>query len=428
LTARRDADRNRSEYQTLGPDLEQPTDDSRSPLQRFRTAPKKTLSVTDLVSPAWCELQYFYNLAKFGRVKKTPAMYQGSSVHKVLEEEVHIAVPVETVTREDNFALRIWNIIQGLRTLRSTGLTREFEVWGEIEGQIVNGVIDELSHTCPDKALEAELGVADDSRSISYKKKDINPAANQSTMLNFVSRASDVKGKAEAVAKRVYLTDIKTRGSKRIPTDEASLRPTYMQLMIYRRLLTGMINQAVNPIDVFRRYAVNGEDPFSDVFIAQIGSAEFNFHSSPTSVTDASVKFNSTQDSMDELLSHNSLFKLWSLMVEELSQTFVSFPNNDSSTTFSLSPILQAEFRSQSSGEIIGRKLFINDERKIETYLRDEMAWWKGERAVRGVEVEEAFKCRICTFAEKCKWREDKVEEGLRKARLRAEERKKSVV
>ena len=40
-----------------------PGQDNRSPIERFRRPPKKALSVTDIVSPAWCELQYFYTVS-----------------------------------------------------------------------------------------------------------------------------------------------------------------------------------------------------------------------------------------------------------------------------------------------------------------------------------------------------------------------------
>ncbi|KAK3076315.1 hypothetical protein LTS18_013342, partial [Coniosporium uncinatum] len=135
---------------------EQP--DTRSPLARFRTRPKKGLSVTDIVSPAWCELQYWFTLTKHGRKKRTPAMRQGSRVHKVLEEQVHQVVPIQVTTIEDGWGLRIWNTIQGLRTLRSTGMTREMEIWGVLHGQVITGIIDELSYTCPDPELEADIG------------------------------------------------------------------------------------------------------------------------------------------------------------------------------------------------------------------------------------------------------------------------------
>lgn len=110
--------------------------DTRSPLERFRTPPKKGLSVTDLVSPAWCELQYWYSLTKYGRIKRTPTMKQGSKIHKQKEQEVHTEIPVEVVTREDKLGLRMWNVIQGLRMLRTDGLTRELEVFGVIDDQV----------------------------------------------------------------------------------------------------------------------------------------------------------------------------------------------------------------------------------------------------------------------------------------------------
>jgi exonuclease V len=56
------------------------------------------------------------------------------------------------------------------------------------------------------------------------------------------------------------------------------------------------------------------------------------------------------------------------------------------------------------------------------------MDWWKGKRETKGVDIEEAFKCRICEFADGCTWRATKIEEGLQKARLRKEGRKKSEV
>jgi exonuclease V len=87
-------------------------------------------------------------------------MKQGSKVHRVLEEQVHTIVPIQTETKEDRFGLKIWNTIQGLRTLRATGLTRELEIWGTIDGQLVNGVIDELSYTCPDPQLAESLETA----------------------------------------------------------------------------------------------------------------------------------------------------------------------------------------------------------------------------------------------------------------------------
>ncbi|KFZ15598.1 hypothetical protein V501_02642, partial [Pseudogymnoascus sp. VKM F-4519 (FW-2642)] len=109
------------------PAPEPPVPDTRTPLQRYRSFPRKALSVTDLVSPAWCELQYSLTLSLHGRKPRTEAMKRGSEVHAALEEEVYTSVQIEIATKEDAWGLRVWNVIQGLRTLRETGMTRELE-------------------------------------------------------------------------------------------------------------------------------------------------------------------------------------------------------------------------------------------------------------------------------------------------------------
>lgn len=82
-------------------------EDERSPLQRFRSYPRKPLTVSDLTSGAWCELQYWYTLTRLpgGRRTRTAAMRQGSKVHQKLEDEVHTTVPIEIASKEDAFAL-----------------------------------------------------------------------------------------------------------------------------------------------------------------------------------------------------------------------------------------------------------------------------------------------------------------------------------
>lgn len=374
------------------------------------------MSVTDLVSPAWCELQYFYSLSKYGKVKKTPAMKQGSSVHKVLEEQVHVAVPVDVETKEDRFALRIWNIIQGLRTLRATGMTRELEVWGVIEGQVINGVIDELSYTCSDEALRAQL---EGEIANGNKMNELPP--DQKTLDAFFAgrkaQESDTKDTTAASKARgtVYLTDIKTRGSNTVPSGEVSLRPTHQQLMLYHRLLTLLASNSVDADQVFTRYRVDPSATFSDTFISQIGGLDFNFHSS-ADASASTAPFNSTQDSVDEILSHNCLRSLWDLMMSEFA---ITMPTNQGQFTDSpLSRILRVEFRKPGTGSVIGTKTFLFDTQKLESYVASEMAWWRGERPAKGVDIEEAFKCRICEFAAGCSWRKDKVEEGVQKARV----------
>ncbi|ORY01334.1 exonuclease V a 5' deoxyribonuclease-domain-containing protein [Clohesyomyces aquaticus] len=381
-------------------------EDSRSPLERFRKRPQKPLSVTDLVSPAWCELQYWYALTKFGRKPRTAAMKQGSKVHRVLEEQVYEIVQVQVKSKEDRFGLKIWNTIQGLRTLRETGLTRELEVWGVVEGQVVNGIIDEISYTCPDPAFEESL-----EKSKAEKVGGTLSLGQLSIIQSFQNVGEDSMAwvgslKLERV---VYIADVKTRGVKSTPAG-ASLRPTWMQLMLYRKLLEALALNTVDAETIFARYDLKPLEQFTEIFRLDVGGMYAgDMH------MDGENPFAALQES--EIDSHGNLSALWSLMISEFSMAIDGF-----------SDVLRAEFRWSTTGELIGSELTRYEAPVIEAYIASEMSWWRGERKAKGVEVEEAFKCRVCDFADNCTWRKEKIEEATEKHRLRGSSGRKSSV
>ncbi|KAH8094725.1 exonuclease V a 5' deoxyribonuclease-domain-containing protein [Cristinia sonorae] len=140
-----------------------------SPYERYRSW-KGALSVTDLTSPSWCEVQFDYGLRQ-KRTKKLedrPAEFKtatgktivvdqtvavvndrvaqrGRSVHKVLERELHPeVVQVETTTEEERWALRLVNMIVSMQSLLNTGRCREMHVFGILNSQVVIGIIDEV--------------------------------------------------------------------------------------------------------------------------------------------------------------------------------------------------------------------------------------------------------------------------------------------
>lgn len=337
-------------------------------------------------------------------------MKQGTKVHRILEEQVHKIVPVQTESKEDYYGLRIWNTIQGLRTLRETGMTRELEVWGVVEGQVVNGVIDEVSYLCPDPEYEDAL-----EKSKVEEVKNALPAG-QLTLDNFLgSQQKKETGldwiEPQALERKIYISDVKTRGVKSVPAG-ASLRPTWMQLMLYRKLLESLALNTVDAETIFARYDLAPLAPFTETFMRDVGGL------------DASQRTNGEDDDgppssfqINEFASHNNLLALWSLMISEFSESMGLF-----------SDVLRAEFRYSQTGEVIGSEVFTYSSTKIDEYIADELAWWKGDRAAKGVEIEEAFKCRMCQFADQCTWRKNKVEEAIEKHRLRAASRLKSAV
>ncbi|KAK5624841.1 hypothetical protein RRF57_000557 [Xylaria bambusicola] len=334
---------NQSAHQ--GPPATEEESDTRTPLQRFRTAPKRPFTVSDFAAGAWCELQHWYTLTRLPGGKKTVtvAMKGGSRVHQTLEDEIHSAVQISIASKEEAFALRLWNIIQGLRTLRDTGITREIEVWGTIEGEILNGVIDQLSHKSPNASFEKELNSPASSHPI-----------QQSSIVDYMGSGR----------KTVYLTDVKTRGSDRLPTGKA-VRPAKVQLYLYHRLLSDMAADKLDYSVILERYGLNGEARFSDGFMAQIGSLHDEvFYDAESEVGETPIERFSP-----DLIAYRSISQIIPLLKAELEETFPLGPA-------SISNLLSVEYRHRSDGRLLGNNAFAIDEEGTDDYMKWSLQWW----------------------------------------------------
>ncbi|RYP66539.1 hypothetical protein DL770_008781 [Monosporascus sp. CRB-9-2] len=382
--------------------------DNRSPLERFRSFPKKPLTVTDLSSGAWCELQYWYTLTRLpgGRKTRTAAMKGGTRVHQTLEDQVHTRIQVNLATKEEAFALRIWNFIQGLRTLRDIGMTRELEVWGIVHGEVANGVIDEVSYTCPNTAFEEEL------QGEWFQGEATEDPKPRSSIVDYF----------QPHRRSVYLTDFKTRGSTRLPSG-AALRPARVQLFLYHRLLSDMASGKVDYPAIIARYGLSPQARFSDAFMAQIGDLHdevfFDADSEPegppstprsprygpdTGYPGSSPDMSAHLAPLPDLLRYRSIEQLIPLLQSELEETFPQGADT-------IGELLAVQYRHRDDGRIIGYNSFPNDPEALDGYLRRNLDWWRGGRKAEGVSIEETYKCRSCDFAEICQWRKDREEE-----------------
>lgn len=186
----------------------------RAPVEMFRT--NRLLSVSDLTAGEWCEQKFEYNMVNFGAIPRTAQMAKGTEVHEKLEAEVHEIVPVKTVIREDIWAVKLWNIVYGINSMRREGRTRELPLFGVMRGRAITGYVDEINFD------------------------------------------------GEAIA----VTDQKTRHSKGLPSKGSSTRGPEMQLMLYHRMLVDL------PIAdykvVLEQLRLDGDTVFSDELISQL--------------------------------------------------------------------------------------------------------------------------------------------------------------
>jgi exonuclease V len=338
-------------------------------------------------------------------------MKQGTKIHKAREDEVHRTVPVDVATREDKWGLRIWNVIQGLRTLKDTGRTRELEIWGIIGGEIVNGIVDELSYDCPDPKLESQI---DERYANAQKAKDALPEY-QTTITDYLhsSAGGGIRNFSEA-------------GNPETQTEsQQTMPPPYVP---------GKQKEPLLYITDIKTRSV------SDSFIAQVGSLNQEFFDTVTEQLGATEdkvtasQIASSQDSTDLLLRHNNLSSLWSFMIQQFQHIFLLSPKFSVSTTPSstpqsihdmpssstrLSPILTATYLASKTSEILGSKSILFDASLLKSYLEESLSWWKGERSARGVELQEAWKCRICDFRDDCSWIHERDAAAVAEAKTR---------
>lgn len=94
-----------------------------NPLFKYR---RGVLSVSDISAQIWCEQQLNYKFlypfvlndeGEIKRVDDKAHMLRGTNLHLERELEIQEKVPVECRTREDSYAVRLLNMIQGLNGL-----------------------------------------------------------------------------------------------------------------------------------------------------------------------------------------------------------------------------------------------------------------------------------------------------------------------
>jgi exonuclease V len=183
-------------------------------------------------------------------------------------------------------------------------------------------------------------------------------------------------------------------------------------------------------IDVLAsRYGFDAESSFTNAFVSEVGGLNDQFFDALSS-QDSEMTENRNDDSLDStgiLTSHNNLTRLWRLMIDQMRLTFsppadtqLIAPSIPAKTQPELleeyptliSPVLTARYLSSTANEDLerqhlGSRSFLFDPTTLTSYLADQMTWWRGERDPRGVDIMDAWKCRICDFRDECSWRQE---------------------
>ncbi|KAK9452779.1 exonuclease V [Dipodascopsis uninucleata] len=370
------------------------------------------LQVSDLVGPSWCELQYFYRYYK-NEFTRTEAMKKGSSIHKVLEDEVSIPLPsTENLSvREDLIAVDLLAMLSSLQVLTlnslmnvEQALIREFRVYGFFEGILVTGIIDEVSFQY-DRPHPEGIEFYDSKHFNDHK--DVSTMENSSTMQD-VPQHMEMNAESlnslfcrprdqKHVHREIRIADSKTRRTCTYPL-EAQRQTTYYQLLLYRKMFEDLTNQNFNYEIWAQKMRVNLDLEFSNDLRRDF------IEGGPIPETfEAEINYNVKQeDEYYRLLTEmNSLRDIWKVLLMKFSE-FRGKLSNQITTVYVW----------QQDSQIFGGIDYTYNENDLRTYVTDILRYWRAERDPKGVEVEEAYKCRACVFADRCSWRAEKIRES----------------
>ncbi|XP_043860967.1 exonuclease V isoform X2 [Dromiciops gliroides] len=78
------------------------------------------------------------------------------------------------------------------------------------------------------------------------------------------------------------------------------------------------------------------------------------------------------------------------------------------SLTLSDLPVIDAlkiEYSHQETDAVLGTEMVVFEENRVREKLRHHLGYWTGLREPQGVDVKEAWKCRMCDYATICEWR-----------------------
>uniref|UniRef100_A0A8C1IG48 Exonuclease V n=1 Tax=Cyprinus carpio TaxID=7962 RepID=A0A8C1IG48_CYPCA len=72
--------------------------------------------------------------------------------------------------------------------------------------------------------------------------------------------------------------------------------------------------------------------------------------------------------------------------------------------------LLQIEYYHQGSSGTIGTRVAPFDEAQLRAELQSHLAYWRGRREPKGVDIEEAWKCKSCLYEQTCNWTKNRLQ------------------
>ena len=173
------------------------------------------------------------------------------------------------------------------------------------------------------------------------------------------------------------IQELKTRAKSRTLPSKSQREQHKLQVMLYKKLYDDLVKGVTTKETISRHLKLDLQKKFgADVLGHLVGHGV-------------------RKENLDDLLDH--LFKKIQCMT--------------------LANQLFIEYCFQGDNSTIGIDEVHYDEKWFRSKFDHFVDFWRGARDVEGVEIEEAWKCQMCEFADVCEWRARKAEECVSKRR-----------
>ncbi|CAN6604714.1 hypothetical protein TRVA0_002S04566 [Trichomonascus vanleenenianus] len=303
-------------------------------------------SVTDLATH-YCELRTFYDTITVEPRQDRESMTRGTEIHLSLEKSVNIEEMVKLdpsvlLTREDEWARKLYTAKTRLDQLNDLGKVREVYVIGLVNDRVVSGYIDLLD----------------------------------------VTQDGEIK-----------IIDTKSRASKTLPL-ESQQRSAFHQVQLYRYLLNAMITEGRGYLNTFeeiaRRLHLQMDVPLSQELV------ELMYPPPEESSGLFSEELSDYTDGSGEKALRD--------VVRDLAETLHQL-RRPVSDRMEVEYVGRRGRGREKEIYTIGSIEFAYDEESVHQLADYSLAFWEGKRNPMGVPVDEYYKCMHCSMAPRCRWK-----------------------
>jgi len=327
------------------------------------------VSATDLVAQPWCEQKLVYSYipptVEYEMVpleEISPAVAAGQQIHQERESELGDQIVIETETKEDRVALQFAQLLECLRAFifADTGqvLRREIPILGFLP--LKSAVDSQPSFSTPGEILAN--GIIDELR------YDVEEG-------------------------KLTLVELKTRWSPRLPCESQKVGHR-LQVMLYQSFYNDLVEGRLSKSKLALHRKLNLARELSASVVEAlwwtVGDEVFPVGTINAPFNDATSKYSTDGTA--------SLPKVTlGQVTEALLQTAKAAPRIHH---------LEIEYLFQKSKEVLGKENVQFDGDWLVKHSIGAAEFWLGSRPEpKGVDIEDAWKCGMCEFAQDCQWR-----------------------